>query len=382
MIRISPNLPARAAAVALLAALTAACSRHEPPAPPQPRPIVEGERIRFPMGSPQLASLRSIEVRGGEGEAVRIQGRLVWDETRTTRVDPPVAGRIVRVLAAPGDSVAAGQPLALIASPDVGQAQADARRAEVDLAAATKNLARIRELHEAGVAPARELEAAEAERARAQAERQRAQARRALLGVAGDIDQSFALRAPIGGVVVERSATPGLEVRPDQAQPGQPALFVISDPTRLWARLAIPERLAALVAPGQSVALRPNAAPDRLITARITHVADFIDPATRTLAVRAEVANEDRGLKAEMYLAGELSVPARSVSTVPASALLLSGDRYYAFIDEGEGRYERRPLRAEEGGFGTMRVLEGLAPGERVVVDGVLLLEQLIGARR
>ena len=365
----------------LLAAALAGCGAHERPAPPVAEPVIDGDQIRLPAGSPQGAVLVSTEAKLQQAETVRLQGRLVWDETRTARVDAPVAGRIVRLLAAPGDAVKAGQALAEIASPEIGQAQADARRADVDYEAATKSLARTRELNEAGITPARELQAAEAELERAAAERQRTRARSASYGVGARIDQVFGLRTPVSGVVVERTAAPGLEVRPDQAQPGQPALFVVSDPSRLWVRLDVPESLVGVVRPGQMVVLKAAALPDRPIQARIAHVSDFIDPVTRTLKARADVDNDDRALKAEMFVSGELSVPVREAVLVPAGALYLLGERYYAFVDQGEGRYLRRAVQAEEAGLGSMRVLAGLAPGERVVVGGALLLQQLLGGK-
>jgi len=382
-----PSLPPlsylrRRCAALLLAGLLAACGSHERPAPPAAEAVVEGEQVRFPVGSQQVAALRTIEIRPQQAESIRIQGRLAWDETRCARIDVPVAGRLVRILAAPGDAVKAGQALAQIASPEIGQAQAEARRAEADYRVAAESYARVQELHQAGVSPTRELQAAEAELARARAERQRAFARSRLYGVGGDIDQVYTLRSPLAGVVVERHATPGLEVRPEQAQPDQPALFVVSDPTRLWARLDVPESLAGAVRPGQAVALRAGALPERVIAARIVHVSDFIDPATRTLKVRADVDNAERLLKAEMFVSAELSMPARAALTVPADAVYLLGEHYYAFVDQGEGRYARRRLKAEEAGFGTMRVLAGLQAGDRVVVDGALLLQQLLGSRQ
>lgn len=377
MRRLLPLLPAL-----LLGASAAGCSSHERPAPPVAEPVIDGDQIRLPVGSPQGAVLVSAEARSQQSESVRLQGRLGWDETRTARIDAPVAGRIVRLLAAPGDVVTAGHALAQIASPEIGQAQADARRAEIDYEAATRSLARIRELHEAGITPTRELQAAEAEFERTAAEHQRTRARSASYGVGGPIDQLFPLRTPVPGIVVERAAAPGLEVRPDQAQPGQPALFVVSDPTRLWAWIDVPEGLVGAVRPGQTVSLKTAALPDRTIPARIAHVSDFIDPATRTLKARAEVDNADRALKAEMFISGELAMPVREAVLVPSTAVYLLGERYYAFVDLGEGRYRRREVQAEEAALGAMRILSGLKPGERVVTSGALLLQQLLGSGR
>jgi diguanylate cyclase (GGDEF)-like protein len=68
-------------------------------------------------------------------------GRLVWDEDRTVRIYSAFAGRVTKILAKLGESVKPGQTLALVASPDFGEAQADARKAESDLALAQKNVA-------------------------------------------------------------------------------------------------------------------------------------------------------------------------------------------------------------------------------------------------
>src|SRR5205807_654991 len=77
----------------------------------------------------------------------------------------------------PGDKVKAGQVLAVLSAPELGSAQAEARRAEQDFLLAQKNRARIEELHAAGVAPAKDLQAAQAEEARTASERARTQAR-------------------------------------------------------------------------------------------------------------------------------------------------------------------------------------------------------------
>ena len=67
---------------------------------------------------------------------------------------------------------------------------------------------------------------------------------------------------------------------------------------------------------------------------------------------------------------------------MPASAVFLAGDHYFAFVEEATGRFARRQVDAEEGGFGRMRVLSGLKAGERVVIEGALLLQQVMSARR
>jgi cobalt-zinc-cadmium efflux system membrane fusion protein len=363
--------------VTAAATLLSACG--EAPAPDAvAQPVVQGEALQFREGSAQLKVLAS-QVAQTEGErAVTVSGRLVWDETVTTRLFAPVAGRITSLEAKPGDFVRKGQVLARLSSPEFGQAQAEARRAQADLGVAEKAAARQRELGAAGVVARKDVEAAEADLVRARAEHHRASARLRAYGAGEADDQIFALASPIGAMVVERNANIGQEFRPDQAAPGTPALFVLSDPTRLWAQLELPEGAIANVFRGQEVLLTADAVPDAPVTAKVEYVPDGIDPLTRTLRVRASVPNPGRRFKAEMFARGALKVKGSGSPVVPASAVMLVAGRQVLFVDKGQGRYERRAVRAEDAAVERMRIVEGLREGERVVTEGALFLQQVL----
>lgn len=361
--------------------LLAACG-HEAPPPVAAAPKIEGERIVFAADAPQRKALVSAPVDVAKQEALSLSGRVAWDESRTVRVFAPLAGRIARLIAEPGQSVRAGDALAAIASPDFGQTQAELARAQADHAVAEKALSRAKDLFEHGVIAEKDLQQAQADFERARAERDRTLSRAKLYGGGATVDQEFVLRAPIAGIVVERNANPGQEVRPDQAQPGSPPLFVISDPTRLWLQLELPEAALPFVRPGLEFRLRSPALGEEIITGRIEWVADGVDPLTRTTRARATVGNASRRLKAEMYVGADVDVVRGEAPRVPSTAVILLGSTQYAFIDEGEGRYVRRRIVAEEAatmkGMGRMRVLEGIAAGDKVVTDGALLLQQLL----
>ena len=364
----------------LVIAMCGCNSKAEPQQPAQP--VAEGDHIIFPQDSKQLAALISVAAEPEAGQSVIVPGRIAWDETRTSRVFSSVAGRVVALKVHPGEAVRPGQPLALISSPDFGQAQAEVRKAQADFALSGKNQARARELFEVGVIALKELQAADADLERARAERDRTLAREKLFGASQEVDQLYRLAAPIGGMVVESNVNPGQEVRPDQAQPGAPALVVISDPTRLWVLIDVPETLAEAFRPGMKVRVRTPTWPDVKFEAQIENVAAFIDPSTHAVQVRASIDNRDRRLRAEMYVTAETTIIKSGALRIPAAAALLVGDRYYAFVDESDGRYLRRSLQVEEVGFGTLRVTKGLDPGEKVVSEGALLLQQILSAKR
>lgn len=368
----------RLVVAAVIAAAFAGCDNEKKAAAPGPE--VAGEQVAFPEGSPQIAALRAETVRAGEPVIVRLPGRLVWDEDRTVRIYAAFSGRVTKILARLGETVKPGQTLALIASPDFGGAQADARKAESDLALARKNLARLRDLVENGVVAKKDLQAVEAEFARAQAEAARAVARVKLYGGGAAVDQSFAVTTPVAGVVVERNVNPGQELRPDVAMANQAAMFVITDPSRLWLQLDATERDLPLLAPGKALKIQSSAYPDETFLARLDVVSDFIDRETRTVKVRGTLDNPDRRLKGEMFVIAELETPPLKGFAVPAKAVFLIGDKYFVFVEEAPGRYVRREVQAGPERGGKVPVSGGLNDGDKVVVDGSLFLQQIYAA--
>jgi cobalt-zinc-cadmium efflux system membrane fusion protein len=353
------------------------CSKAEP-APPEPAPSVSADTVSFPEQK-DPPGVRLVAVGGDAQQTLTLPGRLGWDEDRTTRVYAPYAGRIERLRVAVGDAVKLGQPLADIVSADIGQAQADLHKAEADLALSRTARDRAKDLSEAGVIAAKELQQADADFARASAEQARAKARLAPYGVgAKGVTQVVSLAARVAGVVVERTGNPGAEVRTDVQGP---PLFVISDPGSLWASLDVDETQLALVKPGQKIELRSAAWPDEVFPATITTIGESVDPTSRTIKVRARVPNAARKLKAEMFVSAAIPRPANQL-VVPADAVFLRGDRQMVFVARGPGRFERRPVSVRSAGPKQWSVLSGVSKDDRVVVGGGLYLNQLLDSAK
>lgn len=371
------SVRALACGLALGAALLSGCSRGKTEtAAPEPAPAVSGAVVSFPtQKDPQ--GIRVVAV-GAQGQsALTVPGRLGWDEDRTVRVWAPFGGRIERLRANVGQAVRRGDALAEVSSGDIGQAQADYQKADADLRLAGSAAQRARELGQAGVIAAKEVQQAEADLARAQAEAARTRARLAQYGVGvKSVTQSLVLAAPLAGVVVERNANPGAEVRPDVQGP---PLFVISDPTSLWAQLDVNEAQLAPFTQGAQVELRVAAWPDQVFTGTVATVGESVDAATRMVKVRLRVPNPERKLKAEMF-ANATVHHAAALPQVPADTVFLRGDKNYAFVQVAPGRYERREVQVRSAGPQSWFVLKGVAPGEKVVVGGGLYLNQLMDA--
>lgn len=344
-----------------------------------------GRDVEFPLGNPQFNTVQTVEAQGFRQSEQRFTGRLTWSEDHTSRAFSPVGGRVERILAEVGQRVKKGDDLALMRSPDFGQAQADYRKATSDLAQFDRTLTRVRTLREHGAASQKDLESAQADFDRATAEKQRAELNLQLLGkVGGDFNDVFHVVAPIDGVVVDRNANLGQQVRSDiilanSAQVAAP-MFTLTDPTKLWVQLDVPEAELNKLRPGQPVELRTPAYPGRVFPGRLDVIGAFLDPLTRVAHARASVDNPDNLLKAEMYVGVVVKDLLASETDVelPARAVLFLDGRYHVLVETAPRKFTRREVTLERENGGDTVVVRGVAPGERVVSRGSLLVNDLL----
>ncbi|MGZ5067797.1 MAG: efflux RND transporter periplasmic adaptor subunit [Usitatibacter sp.] len=358
--------------------LLTSCGAKEAEAP-EAHPMVRGQSVIFPKGSPGAERLGVERVEPPMERDLVLPARLTWDEDHTVRVFPPFAGRVTRLIAKVGDRVAAGQPLVEMMSPDFGQAQADARKAQADLALASQALERQKDLNSHGVSSQKDLQQAEADHARARAEADRAVGRLASYGHAVGGGNSFVLKSPVAGTVVERNLNPGQELRPDQ--PGAP-LFVITDPSRLWVVVDATEADLPSLKVGIPLVITSNQFPEDAFAGELTQLSDFVDPNTRTLKARGVVPNPNHVLKGEMFVSARVKVPKGEYPTVNSKAVYLSGVRNYVFVRSADGAFTRRSVRVGRDTEGRVPVLSGLKEGEEAVVAGNLFLEQILSTTK
>ena len=227
-----------------------------PEAPTEPvvqRPSAEPGVLRYPTAAPQLSQLK---VDRAELAPVPMDeplaARVSYDENATARLFAPVAGRAVEIRANLGDSVKAGDVLAVLDAPELGTAAADLAKARADAQLKKAALERMKSLFAAEVVPRRELEAAQADWQQAQAEAERARLRLANLNPGGTTasgGQRYQLRAPISGVVASRDIKPGNFV-----QINTPIIRIV-DQSRLEATLNVPERELSTLKAGLPIAL-------------------------------------------------------------------------------------------------------------------------------
>jgi cobalt-zinc-cadmium efflux system membrane fusion protein len=309
-------------------------------------------------------------------------GRAAFDEDRVAHVFSPVSGRVASVPGKLGQKVRAGQPLAVIESPDLATAWSDFLKARADGVAAAHENERQKNLFEHGAGSERDFEAARDNAARAEAELERAGLRLKLLHVSpdGQATQQFLLRSPVAGEIVNRTATPGLEVQGMLASANVvQELFTIGglDPVWIWGDVY--ERDLGRVKPGQKVAITSVADPKRVIEGAVDYVGAALDPQTHTAKIRCVVRNPERLLKPEMYVTLSVELERRDSLAAPRSAVIKAGERQTVFVEDGRAadgrrRFLQRPVELEEADDGWVGIASGIKAGERIVVSGSILL--------
>jgi membrane fusion protein, heavy metal efflux system len=355
----------------------AAC-RH----PPAETPLLQPPENQVWLPPEQATGLRLAVIRNQDvQDTLRVGGRVTFDDLRISHVFSPVTGRVVKLLAGPGDRLQKGAPLALISSPDVGSAWSDVVKARADVDASQREYQRQKELYEAHAGPLRDLESADSAYKKAKAELERAESKARLLRTGSEHGpEEYVLRAPIDGEVVARNANPGMEVQGQYGGGTAVELFTIGELDQVLVMGDLHEQEMSAVKAGADVEVRVVSAPDHVLPGKVDWVSPSLDPTTHTAKVRIRVANPDRLLKAEMYATVAIPLSLPPSVALPRSALLHLGDQTVVFVALGESpdrrlRFERRRVQVQEDVSGELYpVLGGLNAGETVVVDGALLL--------
>jgi membrane fusion protein, heavy metal efflux system len=314
---------------------------------------------------------------------VTVGGRLTFDDLRVTHVFSPVSGRVTRIMAAPGEHVKKGAPLAVILSPDLGSAFSDELKAAADLLAAEKEVKRQRELYTLQATARHDLEVAEDNYDRAKAEHERALQKTSLLrdGALDAVNQEYVLRSPIDGDVVARMANPGLEVQGQYSGASNVVeLFTIGSIDDLWLLGDVYEVDLSSVKPGAPVELQVPAYPGRSFRGTADWVSDTLDPVLRTAKVRVVLENPQGVLRPEMYGVARITAPAQRTVTVPRDAIMRLGDETIVFVEgsqdaDGGVTFQRRAVIADEQlAGGAVPVVGALQAGERVATRGAIFL--------
>jgi membrane fusion protein, heavy metal efflux system len=331
----------------------------------------------------------------GFPQVIRAAARVTQDENFTWRVGAITEGRIAAVFSNVGDAVKADQVLARMHTHDIHESRAEHQKALAELqranaadAYARKVRDRARRLYELKAGALSEAEHAESEVRNAQTvvENAKTEVERTrihledYLGVPAiekhgpnephTDDELVPVRAPRAGIVITRGVSVGSVVSPASD------LFFISDLSRVWAIADIQEDAMSRIRVGMAARLFVNAHPDQPFASRIAKIGDSLDPVTRMVKVRLELANPGMKLRPEMFGTAEVEVGSTEAAILlPAEAVQDIRGASFAFVQMGPTKFEVRPVETGRTRDGAIEIRKGLRDGDRVAVKGVFILK-------
>jgi Cu(I)/Ag(I) efflux system membrane fusion protein len=311
-------------------------------------PVYEGEEddsttIKISPGKLQRTGVRSEAVeRRVVTHPVRVPGTVQLDERRVTVVATRSDAYIEKVEnVTTGDRVRKGQPLLQLYSPEIVAAGAQLM-ANPGFEGSRRRLENLN-------VPAEVI--AEIERTR-------------------KVPLYIGWSAPREGVVLERNAIEGMKA------PAGAVLFRIADVSTVWVLADVPEHELGSIKVDQPATVRVRSLPGHAFTGRVELIYPQVNKETRTARVRIELPNRDGVLLPDMYADVELATgSAKTVVTVPESAVVETGTRQIVILEKGEGRFEPREVKVGARGAGFAEVREGVAEGDRVVVTANFLID-------
>jgi cobalt-zinc-cadmium efflux system membrane fusion protein len=172
----------------------------------------------------------------------------------------------------------------------------------------------------------------------------------------------------IQGTVIERKVTQGQVVQPADS------IYLVADLSTLWVVADIPEQRAGKVRAGEMVEADVVALPGRRIKGRLSFVGVTVDPETRTVRARMDVANPDMDLKPAMLATVLIRSDPQRMQVIPAAAVVREGNRDHVFVQIAPSRYRLRLVSLGDESDGRRVVLGGLLDGEQVVSEGAFHL--------
>jgi cobalt-zinc-cadmium efflux system membrane fusion protein len=348
---------------------------------PPPRP----DSVELSEGQLRYVKVEAVGDREFPIEKTAI-GSIDFNEELLTQVFTQYAGRINGLFAKVGDEVKKGQTLFTIDSPDLLQASSTLISAAGVLQLTTKNLGRLKNLFDTRAISQKDLEQAISDQQTAEGALRAARDAVRIFGKTdAEIDRMVAERrvdptlvvvSPIAGRITVRNAAPGLFVQPGNP----PAPFTVADISTMWMLANVTEGDSPAFKVGQEVSVHVLAFPNRVFGGHITTIASAVDPNTRRLLVRSEVADPNHELRAGMFANYIIrtGAPMRSVAILLDGVVREGDGTMVVWVTADRRRFTKRAVQLGLVRDGYDQILEGLQAGELVATEGAIFLSNAV----
>ena len=360
-----PAKPMRIAAAALALTL-ASCSSSDDQSSATPA-IANVKLTKAQLAHIQLYTVVPV----GYRQKIEAPGTVDFDNDQATSVVSPFTGPVTRIFVAQGQHVSKGQPLAMVASADVANAVAAYRKAAVASANARRVAAADRDLAAHNGISEREAAQAQTDAASAEADRVAAAQALATLGAGPGSGLNGIIRAPVSGVIADKTVTPG-----QLLQAGSSTAFTVANLSQVWVLAQVAADDLSKVGAGDSATIDPGNGSGPF-HGTVQNIGATVDPNTRAIVARVVAPNPGDLLKKQMYV--DVSIESGRVSTgllVPVSAILHDDENLpFVYVALPDGSFARRHVTLGYRDSQNEEVTSGLASGDRIVSNGALFLQ-------
>jgi len=360
-------------ALGLLA--TAAFHRAPPPENPPAQGIQVGKTdVTLAANAAQWKVLRVTPV---QVPAVHwsnaFPARFTVDEALAAKVGTPLAGRVSTVHVVLGQTVKAGEPLFSVASPDIAGLRAEREKAAVSLDVTKAAYERVKAMVDAKALPAKDALESDQQLREASLSLRLAENKLRSLKVSPRGDNEFTVVSPRDGVVIEKNVLPS-----QQVDAGAP-LVGVADLSTVRVAADLFEADAGGIVKGTKALITSPSLPGFSVEADIEMVSSVADPERHTVPVWVRLPNTDGRIRPNAYAEVRLaSAPQPGTLEIPTSALVSDGAHQYVYVQESPGHFVRRPVVAGSSRDDRLLIYQGLKPGEVVVEQGAVLLDNQI----
>jgi cobalt-zinc-cadmium efflux system membrane fusion protein len=334
--------------------------------PPAPAAALPDGIVRLKEASKAFIGVEPV---GAEksNSTVTAAARVDFKDGAVSQIGAPLDGRVVAVHVAIGTRVKAGDPLVTLDCPDAAEIRAQVETARANLHEARAGLDRQDRMLQQGVGTERDKIAAETRLQDTQAEVYRVEADAAFVGMGAGT--TVVLRAPTAGTVISRKVNVGLAV-----QKGAEPIIEIGDPSAVWIVADVFERDLPRIHEGAHATVTLPSA-DAPLDGRIASIGTVVATGLRAAPVRIVLDLPGAQLRPGMYGRADLQAFDGDLTVPTESILIKDGKESVVYVQKDTLTFERRTVIVGQHVGGRIQIISGLAPGDRIVVKGALLLD-------
>jgi cobalt-zinc-cadmium efflux system membrane fusion protein len=317
-------------------------------------------------------------------KTLNLTGEVIVAPERLYHVVPRVSGVVRQVFKHLGDEVKAGDLLATLSSRDLADAKAEFVAADSLLKLANANLKRERDLYKSKVTAKREYLAARQVQAEMSIKRKAAEQRlsaiglteKSILSVLRNVDKDltlYELRAPAGGVIIEKHAAQG-EVLESNIRS-----FTVADLSQVWVNLTVYQKDLPFIHQGQQVSISTRFGVSDKQTTAMSHISwlsPVLDEKTRSATARIVIENSDGHWRPGLFVNAKVAIEKKQAEIViPLTALQTVEGQTIVFVQHEDGDFEPQAVQTGRRDFQQVEIIQGLKPGQTYVSQNAFSLK-------